>query len=81
VLPVTPGDSFGDQIQSCGRSEMRLERFVVRSRNWPFQFCRSASAACPTGDDAALMALPCWRALQCVSRTNICRVVKEQRVG
>ncbi len=27
ALPVTPGDSFGDRIHSCGRSEMRLERF------------------------------------------------------
>jgi hypothetical protein len=73
ALPVPRGDSFGDRSQSCSCLEMRLdrlERFERWSRHWRFLFCESAGAACPTGDDAALMALPGWCALQCGSRTN-----------
>ena len=70
ALPAPPGASFGDRSESCGCLEMRLERFELWSRHWRFLFCGSARAACPTGDDAALMALPGWCALQCGSRTT-----------
>ena len=73
ALPAPLGTSFEDRSESCGCWEMRLERFELWSRHWRFLFCGSARAACPTGDDAALMALPCWRAFQHVSGTNMCR--------
>jgi hypothetical protein len=74
ALPVPPGDSFGDQSQSCGCLEMRLELFERWSRKWRFLFCGSARAVCPTVDDAALMALPCWCALKCGLRTTAGRI-------
>ncbi len=73
ALPVLRGDSFGDRCQSCGCLKMRLERFEHSIRHWRLLCYASAGAASPTGDHAALMVLPCCRALQGGSRTNASR--------